>query len=164
MIKYEFNDWHYSEYEREGGHMIVSLVVFASDTKAADVKLIYDTGAYVTVFSRTTAMRLGLALGTGKPATLKGFNNEHGTIAGELIEIPRLMIGKYFVYNVKAVVPLEDVVVAEVLGENVLEYFNYVVDHDRDMIFYQKNSNPKPYVNQNKGIDLSCGKVLVIDE
>ena len=144
--------------------MVVQVFVFASDTQVSDVELIFDTGAYVTVFSRPTARRIGLPLGFGKSAALRGFSREHDVIAGELVEIPRLMIGKLFIYDVKAVIPLEDVAVAEVLGENVLEYLNYAVDHHKDMIFFQKNPDPKPYINREKGIDLSCGNVLLAAE
>lgn len=141
--------------------MVVRVSVFVSDTQVSDVALIFDTGAYITVISRPTARDIALPIGSGKPAALRGFSREHDVIAGELINIPRLMIGKHCVYDVKAVVPLEDVAVTEVLGENVLEYMNYTVDHDKDMIFFQKNPNPKPYINREKGIDLSCGNVLL---
>ena len=75
-----------------------------------------------------------------------------------------MMLGKHFVYDAKTVVPLDDIEIVEVLGENVLEYFNYVVDHEKDVIYFQKNPAPKPYVNQARGIDLSCGKVLPISD
>ena len=50
------------------------------------------------------------------------------------------------------------------IGENVLEYFNYVVDHDKDYIYFTKNPSPKPYINSEKGIDLSCGRVLALEQ
>ena len=37
----------------------------------------------------------------------------------------------------------------------------YTVDHDKDKIYFAKNPNPKPYINKEKGIDLSCGDVLL---
>ena len=144
--------------------MVVRVSIFVSDTNASNIDLIFDTGAFVTVLSRPTARKISLPLGLGKPATLRGFSREHDIIAGELINIPCLMIGKHFIHDVKAVIPLDDVDVAEVLGENVLEYMNYTVDHNKDVIFFQVNPNPKPYKNNEKGIDLSCGNVLLANE
>ena len=57
----------------------------------------------------------------------------------------------------------EDIEVVEVLGENVIEYFIYTVDHDTDRIYFAKNPNPKPYKDQVKDIDLSCGRVLAME-
>ena len=162
MINYSFNDWQFIDYVREDGHMVVRVSIFRSGTEISSVDLVFDTGAYITVFSRPTAKKIGLPLGTGKPAVLRGFCNEHDIVAGELIEIPCMMLGKHFVYDAKAVVPLDDIEIVEVLGENVFEYFNYVIDHEKDVIYFQKNPTPKPYVNHAKGIDLSCGKVLPI--
>ena len=116
--------------------MVVCVSIFVSDTNASNIDLVFDTGAFVTVLSRPTARKIGLSLGLGQSAKLRGFSREHDIIPGELVEIPRLMLGKHFIYNVKAVVPLEDVDVAEVLGENVLEYMNYVVDHEKDVIYF----------------------------
>lgn len=161
MVKYEFNEWQFSEFVHKKGHMIVSITNFIDDEDLDKTDLIFDTGAFVTVLSRPTARRIKLPLGTGKPAALQGFTDEHDPIPGELIEIPRIMLGKHLVYGVKVIVPLEDIAVAQVLGENVLEYFDYTVDHGNNIIYFKKNPNPKPYVNEKKGIDLSCGKVLL---
>ena len=161
MIKYEYNSWQFSEFEREDGHMIINVSILNDDNKISKIKLIFDSGAYVTVISKPTARKLGLPIGSGKPAFLRGFNREHTVVTGELIEIPKIMIGKHFVSDVKAVIPLDDIPVAEVLGENLLEYMNYTVDHDKDKIYFEKNPNPKPYINEEKGIDLSCGGVLL---
>lgn len=161
MTNYDYKEWQFSEIEREDGHMVVDVAVYANDVNISKIDLVFDTGAYITVVSRETARKARLPLGMGIPAKLQGFSNEQAPIAGELIEVPRIMLGKHFVYDVKVAVPLEDIAVAEVLGENVLEYFNYTVDHEKDVIYFKKNPKPKPYINVDKGIDLSCGKVLL---
>lgn len=164
MVKYEFNEWQFAEFNRKKGHIIVDLSIFTNDVTFSVNDFIFDTGAYITVLSRPTARRMKLPLGTGKPVKLQGFAEEHDPIPGELIGVPKVMIGKHYVYDVKVIVPLDDVTVAEVLGENILEYLNYVIDHDKDVIYFKKNSNPKPYINEEKGIDLSCGKVLLAND
>ena len=45
----------------------------------------------------------------------------------------------------------------------VLEYFSYNVDRESDNVYFKKNPNPKPYINEEKGIDLSCGRLLFQD-
>lgn len=49
---------------------------------------------------------------------------EQGYVDGELVEIPRVMLGKHFIHDVKILVPLTDIAITEVLGENILEYLN----------------------------------------
>lgn len=141
--------------------MEVRLSVSVDSVSTSSVRLYVDTGAYVTVLSRETARRIGLSIGSGKTVRFQGFVGEQGFVTGELVNIPRVMLGKHFVHDVKVVVPSSNIAIAEVLGENILEYFVYVVDHDKDVIYFKKNPNPKPYINSEKGIDLSCGKVLL---
>lgn len=163
MVSFSYNEWQFAEFEREGGHMIIEVTVYDDGMAKSSANLVFDTGAYITVLSRTTAKRAGLSLGTGKPAKLQGFSRKHDPIIGELIEIPCFVVGKHFVYDAKAVVPLDDIAISEVLGGNILEYFDYNIDHVKNSIYFKKNPDPKPYINEEKGIDLSCGKVLLAD-
>lgn len=164
MIDYSYNEWQFSKIVRENGHLIVEVTVPISGKSKSKIDLILDTGAYVTVISKPTAQRIKLPVGTGKPASLHGFTEEQAPIAGELIEVPQMVLGKHTVNDFKVIVPLDDIVVSEVLGDNVLNYFIYTVDNDKDVIYFKKNPNPKPYKNDEKGIDLSCGKVLLSGE
>lgn len=164
MVTYDFNEWQFAEFERENGHMVIRVYVYVDDLNVSNVDMVLDTGAFVTVLSKETAIDAGLPLGTGKPVSLRGFSYEHDTIQGELIELPRIVVGKHFIYDVKVVIPLEDIEVVEVLGENVLEYMIYTVDHEKNVVYFKKNPSPKPYVNLEKNIDLSCGKVLLVNE
>lgn len=161
MISYDFKEWQFSEFTRRNGHMIVRVSVLSDETSSSSVRLIFDTGAYLTVISRPTARKIKLPLGKGKHLRVRGFLGEQGYVDGELVEISRIMLGKHFIHDVKILVPLTDVAITEVLGENILEYLNYVVDHDKDVIYFKKNPNPKRYINKENGIDLSCGRVLL---
>ena len=124
------------------------------------IQFVFDSGAYITVLTRLNARRIGLPLTGEYTANLTGFNKDRGHDKAEIVIVPKIEIGKYFVENVQILVPLEDIEIAEVIGENVLEYFTYVVDHDIDRIYFAKNPSPKPYRDSAKGIDLSCGQVF----
>jgi hypothetical protein len=103
---------------------------------------------------------MGLSLSGIYGANLTGFNKERGSDKAEIIILPKIEVGKFIIEDVQVLIPLEDIEIAEVIGENVFEYFNYTVDHDIDRIYLAKNPNPRPYINASKGIDLSCGRVL----
>jgi len=45
------------------------------------------------------------------------------------------------------------------LGQNVLEYFNYYMDTSNDRIYFFKNHNPKPISD-----DTMCGTVFTSDD
>ena len=160
-VTYTYNHWNCADFLRERGHIIVDTYVFSSESIApVKIPFVIDSGAYITVLTCPTARRIGLPL-TGKyTVNLTSFNKERGSDKAELVVVPKIMIGKHSVEDVQVLVPLEDIDIAEVLGENVLEYFNYTVDHGIDRVYFAKNPNPKPYRNPAKGIDLSCGRVL----
>ena len=159
-ITYTFNPWNYTDFSRKNGHIQIDVNVFPSDGIPTKIPVVFDTGAYITVLTRMSARRIGLPL-TGKyTANLTGFNKERGSDEAEIVIVPKVVIGKFMMEDVQILVPLEDIEVAEVIGENVLEYFNYTVDHSSDRIYFAKNPAPKPYINHAKGIDLSCGRVL----
>ncbi|MCL2079630.1 MAG: retroviral-like aspartic protease family protein [Oscillospiraceae bacterium] len=159
-IAYAYSPWNYAEFTREKGHMLVDIHVFSHEGTVTKMPFIVDSGAYITVLTRLNAQLIGLPLTGEYTVNLTGFNKERGSDKAEIVVVPKIAIGKHTVENVQILVPLEDIEIAEVLGENVLEYFNYTVDHDTDRVYFAKNPNPKPYRNSAKGIDLSCGRVL----
>ena len=72
-----------------------------------------------------------------------------------MITVPGIKIASWVITQVNVLVPFDKEIKQEVLGQNVLEYFNYNVKHDEDKIYFAKNPNPKPQV---KYIDLlGCG-------
>ena len=159
-IIYKFNPWNFSEFSREMGHLLVDVNVFPPIGIPTKISFVFDTGAYITVLSRLNALRIELPLTGVYTANLTGINKERGSDEAEIVVVPKIEIGKFIMEDVKILVPLEEIEVPEVIGENVLEYFSFVLDHDLDYIYFAKNNNPKPYINLDKGVDLSCGKVL----
>ena len=160
LVTYSYSPWHFVEFTREGGHLHIWVSFFSSTDHFRRIPLIFDTGAYITVLTRMSARRIGLSLTGVYGANLTGFNKGRGSDEAEIVTVPKVEIGKFIVEDVQILVPLEDIEVAEVIGENVFEYFTYTVDHDIDRVYFAKNPNPKPYNNLDKGIDLSCGRVL----
>jgi len=162
-VTYQFNPWNFIEFERDGGHIHIQANIFSQTLDFSDVSFIFDTGAYITVLARERAEQIGLPLTGIYTANLTGFNIDRGSDEAEIVIAPKIEIGKFIVEDVKILVPLADIEVPSVIGENVLEYFNYVIDHEKDYIYFAKNPVPKPYINLEKGIDLSCGRVLLHD-
>ena len=134
--------------------------VFSSEGTATKIQFVLDSGAYITVLNRSSARKAGLSLTGAYTANLTGFNKERGSDKAEVVTVPRMGIGNFIIEDVQILVPLDDIEIAEVIGENVLEYFSYTVDREVDRIYFSKNPDPKPYINTNKNIDLSCGRVL----
>ena len=162
-VTYTFKPWNNVEFSRKRGHMQVYVKMFPPEGLPTKIQFVFDTGAYITVLTRLNAQLVGLPL-TGKyTANLTGFNKDRGHDKAEIVIVPKIEIGKFTVEDVQVLVPLEDIKISEVIGENILEYFTYTVDHDTDRIYFTKNLNPKPYIDLAKGIDLSCGRVLMQD-
>ena len=159
-VTYTFNPWNYTEFLRKRGHMLVDAHVFPLEGSPIKIQFVFDSGAYITVLTRVSAHQIGLPLSGVHTVNLTGFNKDRGSDKAEIVTAPKFEIGKYIVEDVQILVPLEDIEITEVIGENVLEYFTYTVDHNIDRIYFANNLNPKPYKDLAKGIDLSCGRVL----
>ena len=160
LVTYSFNPWNFSEFSRVKGHMLIDVNVFPSEGMPTKIPFVFDTGAYITVLTRMSAHQIGLPLTGAYNANITGYNKERGSDKAEMVIAPKIEIGKFIVEDIQVLVLLEDIEIAEVIGENVLEYFNYTVDHDINRVYFAKNHNPKPYKNPERGIDLSCGRVL----
>ena len=90
-----FGDKNYYDLERQGGLLYVTLqIIYAgSSAQGTDIKFILDTGAYMTVISRGTAIRRGIDKLPKTAATLYGFG---GGIDVDYVRIPGLSIlGKF---------------------------------------------------------------------
>ena len=159
-VTYTYNAWNYADFIRKSGHILIYVHVFPLDSILVKIPVVFDSGAYITVVTRMSARKIGLPLSGTYTANLTGFNKERGSDKAEIVTVPKIEIGKHIVEDVQILVPLEDIEITEVIGENVLEYFTYTVDHDIDRVYFTKNLNPKPYKDLAKGIDLSCGRVL----
>ena len=158
---FTYNPWNKTEFKRASGHINIHINIFSSEFMFRRLLLIFDTGAYISVLTRENAKWIGLPLTGIHEANLTSFNKERGSDEAEIVIVPKIEIGKFIVEEVKILVPLEFIEIPQVIGENVLEYFSYTVDRKSENVFFSKNPDPKPYINKEKGIDLSCGRVLL---
>ncbi|MCL2500741.1 MAG: retroviral-like aspartic protease family protein [Defluviitaleaceae bacterium] len=142
---------------RVGGHIIfeIEFVSYNQPTNVA-TKVMLDSGAYLTVISASTATKFGFDSLPYETVDLHGFT---GSTPAKVITVPGIKLAGWLITQVKVLVPFDKEITQEVLGQNVLEYFNYDVKHDEDKIYFSKNPNPKP---QGKYIYLlGCGDVFV---
>ena len=161
QVTYPYNPWNFADFKRDDGHFHIQVSVFSSDFSFKDISFVMDTGAYITVLDRKRAQWIGLPLTGNYTANFTGFNVDRGSDEAEIVIVPKFEIGKFIVEDVPAIVPTGDIEVPNVIGANILEYFIYTMDHDKDRIYFAKNPNPKPYIDKSKDIDLSCGRVLL---
>jgi predicted aspartyl protease len=148
---------HFTDITRKDGHIFLK-IGFVSFNQQSNKGLtaMLDSGAYLTVISADTATRYGFNNLPYKNVDLRGFT---GSTPAKLITVPGLMIAGWVITQVNMLVPIDANIKTVVLGQNVLEYFNYRVNHDEDRIYFDKNPNPKP---QPKYIDLvGCGDVFL---
>ncbi|MDR2599819.1 MAG: retroviral-like aspartic protease family protein [Oscillospiraceae bacterium] len=126
-------------YETDG-HRYISLPLFydKSSYSNTQAEFIFDTGAYLTVLSQETAVTLGYDKITpiAKNIPLTGFADSK--CEGDLIEIPAMLIGGRKLEDVKVAVPYVDIE-DDILGLNVLECFNYLIDSTNDKIYFSDN-------------------------
>jgi len=76
-----------------------------------------------------------------------------------LKEIPGFIIGGKKLTGVKVAVPHEDTEM-DILGLNVLEYFKYFIDTEKDEIYFSENPTPEisEYLKAKKILALSKDK------
>lgn len=130
----------------EDGHYHLRVPAFYEYDSHANyiVDFVFDTGAFLTVLTRSTATMLGfIDRFTVRPdIPLTGFS---GGCRADLKEIPGLIIGGKRLTGVKVAVPHIDTDM-DILGLNVLEYFKYFIDTEKDEICF--SANPKPEISE----------------
>jgi len=132
-------------YEKDGHRHLRIPVFYESGSNSNNrVDFIIDTGAYLTVLTRIMAKEFDFDKLTplSKNVPLTGFAGYR--VEGDLIEIPMLLGGKRIA--AKVVVPYVDTA-DNILGLNVLEHFNYLIDSTNDKIYF--TDNPVYKANQN---------------
>ncbi len=139
-----FDDDNYIELKRSNGHFYLSVpIVRVGSNLDEHINFILDTGAYITVISRRTAKRCGYD--KIKPSGIVQLSGFTGSEPADLIEIPAMKIGGKVLLGVKVLIPHRPEFHAEVLGQNVLEYFEYYLNTGNDRIYFKENLSPKPY-------------------
>jgi len=126
----------------DDGHYYLHVPAFYGNDDFSNyvINFIFDTGAYITVLSRKTIIRMGLdeKFTVEKNTPLSGFA---GKTLVDIKEIPGFVIGGRRLEGVKVAVPHINTD-ENILGLNVLEYFKYFVDTENDKIYFAQNLNP----------------------
>jgi predicted aspartyl protease len=104
------------------------------------IDFVFDTGAFITVVSRETAKRLKFldSCTIMKDIQLDGFA---GGCLADIKETPGFLIGGKFIDGAKVAVPHEDTDM-NILGLNVIDYFDFLVDAKNDKIYFAGNPHP----------------------
>jgi hypothetical protein len=151
-----FKDDNFYNLERQEGlfYLTAKAVHEGGPVEGTNIKFILDTGAYMTVISRGTAISIGFDKLPKTKATLFGFG---GGIDVDFVRIPGLKILNKLLTNVPVLIPHdmyrihpntgEKKQMPEVLGLNVLEYYNYYIDTERSRLYLSENSVPRFYSN-----------------
>ncbi len=149
---------NYMNFIKSKGHIYLDVkVVYTGSDDDSRINFILDTGAYITVISRQTAIFNGYNTVLKKNVPLTGFIK--GNEFADLIEIPGLIIGNKLITKVRVLVPHNEEIVQEVLGQNVLEYFNYFMDTKNSRLYFGLNDNPQLHSKE-----LWCGEIFTIDK
>ena len=149
-----FGDNSYYDLTRDSGLLYVRLkaIYQGSPVDGEGIEFIFDTGAYLTVISRNTAIRCGFDKLPKKTTDLFGFGD---AITVDFVRIPGLIILGKTLTDIPVLIPHdmyrtnprtgEIKQMPEVLGLNVLEYYNYYIDTERDRLYLNENPNPRFY-------------------
>jgi len=149
-----FGDSNYYDLTRDSGLLYVTLKAIypGSPVDGEAIDFILDTGAYLSVISRSTAIRCGFDKLPKKTTDLFGFGD---AIAVDFVRIPGLIILGKTRTDIPVLIPHsmyrtnprtgEIKQMPEVLGLNVLEYYSYYIDTENDRLFLNDNPNPRFY-------------------
>jgi len=128
---------------KNDAHYYIAVPSFCSTTHYSNDKIdfVFDTGAYLTVITKVTALVFGYNRITPiqKNIPLNGFA---GSATGDLKEIPGLVIGGRLLKGVKVAIPHIDTK-DNILGLNVIEHFNYLIDSSKGKIYFAENLDYK---------------------
>jgi predicted aspartyl protease len=149
-----FSDDSYYELERQEGLLYVTLraIYVGSASEGAKLRFVLDTGAFMTVLSRGTAIDCGFDQLPATETTLTGFG---GTVKVDFVRIPGLLVLDKLFTDVPVLIPHDKYRVDETTGEkkqmqeviglNVLEYYNYFIDTENDRLYLRVNPKPRFY-------------------
>lgn len=162
------NKNHATKFERKYDHLVVWVYPFPNKMPRSPEKnpteFIFDTGAMITMIDLTTAEKLNYSsLPVVRTVTLGGIvpgysiTVDYKVIAG--IKIADFRLSKVTVAIPNPNDPNSAKFERSILGQNVLEYFNYFMDTENDLIYFMKNPNPKPISE-----DAKCGVVFLSDQ
>ena len=142
-------------YESDGNYHILIPTFFEFGSYSNErVDFIFDTGAYITIISRSQAKIHGFdgAYTIQKNVPLSGFA---GNCLTDIMKIPGFVIGGHRLEGVKVAVPHIDTDV-NILGLNVIELFKYLINTETDDIYFALN--PIPSIPE----PLQCSKIYLL--
>ena len=146
-----FADENFYKLECQDGLLYITIkaIYHGSSSEGTDIKFILDTGAFMTVISRGTAMRRGFDKLPKTATTLFGFG---GGIDVDYVRVPGLRILDKLILDVPVLIPHdmyrthpftgEKKQMPEVLGLNVLNYYNYYIDSENNKLYLNENQSP----------------------
>ncbi|MDR2569571.1 MAG: retroviral-like aspartic protease family protein [Oscillospiraceae bacterium] len=146
----------YLNINRRGGHYYVTLraIYNTSDKAYAEkVDFIFDTGAFITVISRDIAELFGYDRLPKIPSKIRGYTGE---APADFVRIPGLKILNTELVDVPVLIPHNNELKQNILGLNVLEYFEYSIETKNDKMHIGLNANPRHYHKI-----LECAQVIV---
>jgi len=151
-----FDDNNLLDMQRIGGHLYITIcALYAdSDIDGTEISFILDTGAFITVISRDIANRFGY---NRLPKVLSKIKGYSGEAAADFVRIPGLKILKPFLIDVPVLIPHSTELKQNILGLNVLEYFNYFIDTTNDKFYLSENPTPRQYNPL-----LACGGIFAV--
>jgi hypothetical protein len=122
-------------------YIFIPVVTDIKSRYSETISFILDTGAFLTVINRNTAIEQGIADFPVKHKNypLGGFVG--GTTA-DLVEVPQMIIGDRTINDVIVAIPSIPTT-QNLLGLNVLEHFKYYVDTTDEHIYFADNNNYK---------------------
>ena len=141
-------------YEKDGHyHIFVPTFYELKNNANEKIDFVFDTGAFITVITRQTAIVFGFdKLPPRNVFSLTGYT---GSCLADVKAIPGIIIGGRRLEDVKVAIPHENSK-HNLLGLNVLEYFNYFFDNENSKIYFSGNQK---YKAPN---ELMCGKVYML--
>jgi len=150
-MKVFFDDGNIVNLERKDGHLYLYFRMI--QTGGNSESFILDTGAFMTVLSRNTALSYGYDKLPKIVTIIKGLTGEE---PADFVRIPNLKILNITMINVPVLIPHSKRLKQNIVGLNVLEYFKYCIDTENDKMYIMLNPKPRHY----HGI-LACEKVIV---
>ena len=149
-----FGDESFYRLKRQNGLFYITLHVLHSggSTDGSEIRFILDTGAYISVISRGTAIQLGFNKLPKKETILFGFGD---AITADFVRIPGLIILDKTRIDVPVLIPRdmyrinpktgEKKQMPDVLGLSVLEYYNYFINTEKNLLYLAENPAPVFY-------------------
>jgi len=122
------------------------------------LELLLDTGAFITLISKDTAEEYGFKIKEECGCAISGFSEK--SLMCDLREIPNVVFCGFTISNVIVATPHDDgVKVAEILGMNLLENFDFGFNLTQQKIFLNK----RPTFESNKP-KYKVGEISLFDE